>query len=228
MPRTCSATPRSACSWRARAAAPGFELTARNAQAIAAICRALDGLPLAIELAAARIRPLPPRALLARLSDPMSVLTTGPHDLPERQRTLRNTPDWSSGLLAAGQKALFARLGVLAGTFGVPAATAICGDSDAATDPRRVLDTLGSLATAAWSAPSPMTTSPGSACWRPSESTPSTACANRTTGKIREIQNCPGGRSTSSGNRHLLTFLLKLVLTLLFGPLHDKERHSQR
>ena len=169
MPRTCSATPRSACSWRARAAAPGFELTARNAQAIAGICRALDGLPLAIVLAAARIRPLPPGALLARLSDPMSVLTAGPRDLPERQRTLRNTLDWSFGLLSADQKALFARLGVLAGTFGVPAATAICGDSDA-TDPPRVMDTLGSLATAAWSAPSPMTTSPGSACWRPSES----------------------------------------------------------
>jgi predicted ATPase len=131
---------------RARAAAPGFELTGRNAQAIAGICRALDGLPLAIELAAARIRLLPPRALLARLSDPMSVLTTGPRDLPERQRTLRNTLDWSFGLLSADQKALFARLAVFAGTFGLPAVAAICGDAgDPATDGARVMDTLGSL-----------------------------------------------------------------------------------
>ena len=86
---------------RARAAAPGFELTERNAEAVAEICRRLDGLPLAIELAAARIRLLPPRALLARLDDRMSVLTAGPRDLPERQRTLRSTLDWSFGLLSA-------------------------------------------------------------------------------------------------------------------------------
>ena len=123
---------------RARAAAPGFELTARNAQAVAEICRRLDGLPLAIELAAARIRLLPPRALLARLDDRMSVLTSGPRDLPERQRALKNTLDWSFGLLAVGEQALFGRLGVFAGTFGLPAAAAVCGD---VAD----VDTLGSL-----------------------------------------------------------------------------------
>jgi len=90
---------------RAGAAASGFELTARNAQAVAEICRRLDGLPLAIELAAARIRLLPPSALLARLDDRMSVLTAGPRDLPERQRTLRNTLDWSFGLLSADEQA---------------------------------------------------------------------------------------------------------------------------
>src|SRR5271165_3858776 len=73
---------------RADAAAPGFELTGRNAQAIAEICRRLDGLPLAIELAAARIRMLPPSALLAPLDDRMSMLTAGPRDLPDGQRTL--------------------------------------------------------------------------------------------------------------------------------------------
>jgi predicted ATPase len=125
---------------RARAAAPGFELTPRNAGAVAEICRRLDGLPLAIELAAARIRLLPPRALLARLDDWMSVLTAGPLDLPERQRTLRNTLDWSFGLLTAAEQALFARLGVFAGTFGLPAAEAICGDPQ-----QPVMDMLGSL-----------------------------------------------------------------------------------
>ena len=102
---------------RARAEAPGFELTRRNIQAVAEICRRLDGLPLAIELAAARIRLLTPQALLARLDDRMGVLTTGPRDLPERQRTLRNTLDWSFSLLSADEQALFARLGVFAGTL---------------------------------------------------------------------------------------------------------------
>ena len=126
---------------RARAEAPGFELTRRNAQVVAEICRRLDGLPLAIELAAARIRLLPPRALLARLDDRMSLLTAGPRDLPERQRTLRNTLDWSLGLLSADEQALFTRLGVFVGSFGLPAVTAICGDAVQGS----VMDTLGSL-----------------------------------------------------------------------------------
>jgi predicted ATPase len=129
---------------RARAAAPGFELTSENVEAVAEICRRLDGLPLAIELAAARIRMLPPRALLARLDDPMSVLTQGPRDLPERQRTLKNTLDWSFGLLSGAEQALFARLGVFAGTFGLPAATAVCGDA-AGQVQVQMMDTLSSL-----------------------------------------------------------------------------------
>jgi predicted ATPase len=133
---------------RARAEAPGFELTRRNMQTVAEICRRLDGLPLAIELAAARIRMLPPRALLARLDDRMGVLTAGPRDLPERQRTLRNTLDWSFSLLTAGEQALFARLAVFAGSFGLPAVTAVCGDAvtaDQADQPGRVVETLSSL-----------------------------------------------------------------------------------
>ncbi len=126
---------------RARAEVPGFELTSRNAQVVAEICRRLDGLPLAIELAAARVRLLPPQALLARLDDPMSLLTAGPRDLPERQRTLRNTLDWSFGLLSADERALFTRLAVFAGSFGLPAVTAVCGD--AVRGP--VMDTLGAL-----------------------------------------------------------------------------------
>jgi predicted ATPase len=131
---------------RAQAASAGFELTSGNAAAVAEICRRLDGLPLAIELAAARVRLLPPQALLARLDDRMGLLTGGARDLPERQRTLRNTLDWSFDLLSAGEQALFARLGVFAGTFDLPAAEAVGAAGPA--DPGRaghVMDTLGSL-----------------------------------------------------------------------------------
>jgi predicted ATPase/class 3 adenylate cyclase len=131
---------------RAHAAVPGFELTGDNAEAVAQICRRLDGLPLAIELAAARVRLLSPQALAARLGEGLSLLTGGARDLPERQRTLRNTLDWSFGLLSAGEQAVLARLGVFAGSFGLPAAEAVCGHP--AADPGRpgaVMDTLSSL-----------------------------------------------------------------------------------
>jgi predicted ATPase len=114
---------------RAQAVAPGFRLTSQNAATVAEICRRLDGLPLAIELAAARTRLLSPTALLARLSDRMGVLTGGPRDAPERQRTLQNTLDWSFALLSPGEQAMVARLGVFAGSFGLPAVEAICGDA---------------------------------------------------------------------------------------------------
>jgi predicted ATPase/class 3 adenylate cyclase/tetratricopeptide (TPR) repeat protein len=130
---------------RAHAAAPGFEMTSENAAAIAEICRRLDGLPLAIELAAARVRLLPPQALISRLGQRFSLLTGGARDLPERQRTLRNTLDWSYGLLSAGEQTMLARLGVFAGTFGLPAAEAVCGAADAGGHAGQVMDTLGSL-----------------------------------------------------------------------------------
>jgi predicted ATPase len=133
---------------RAHAAAPGFELTGGNAAAVAEICRRLDGLPLAIELAAAKVRLLPPQTLLARLGQQLSLLTSGARDLPERQRTLKNTLDWSYGLLSASEQALFARLGVFAGPFSLPAAEAVGADSPdpgQAKGPGPVLDTLGSL-----------------------------------------------------------------------------------
>ena len=104
---------------RAHAAVPGFELTDANSEAVAQICRRLDGLPLAIELAAARVRLLPPPALLARLDDRMTILTRGARDLPERQQTLKNTLDWSFSLLSDSERALFARVGVFAGPFGL-------------------------------------------------------------------------------------------------------------
>ncbi|HSS91028.1 MAG TPA: DUF4062 domain-containing protein, partial [Streptosporangiaceae bacterium] len=134
---------------RAQAVAPGFRLTSQNAGTVAEICRRLDGLPLAIELAAARVRLLPPQALLARLGDPMGVLTGGPRDAPERQRTLKNTLDWSFALLAPGEQALLARLGVFADTFSLPAAEAVYGDAGGpgqADPPGPVIDILNSLA----------------------------------------------------------------------------------
>ena len=133
---------------RAHAAAPSFELTGGNAEAVAEICRRLDGLPLAIELAAARVRLLPPPALLPRLGQQLNLLTSGARDLPERQRTLRNTLDWSYGLLSASEQALFARLGVFAGPFSLSAAEAVGADAPdqgQAKEPGPVLETLGSL-----------------------------------------------------------------------------------
>jgi predicted ATPase len=134
---------------RAHAAAPGFELTSENAGAVAEICRRLDGLPLAIELAAARSRLLPPAALLARLDDRMSLLTGGARDLPERQRTLRNTLDWSFGLLSPAGQALFLRLGVFPGSFDLEAAGAVggAGEPEPAGQDQAgaIIDTLGSL-----------------------------------------------------------------------------------
>jgi predicted ATPase len=111
---------------RVREVKPDFALTADNAQAIAEICRRLDGLPLALELAAARSTVLPPEALLARLEQRLPLLTRGARDLPQRQQTLRNTIAWSYDLLDESDKALFRRLAVFAGDFTLEAAEAVC------------------------------------------------------------------------------------------------------
>jgi predicted ATPase/class 3 adenylate cyclase len=111
---------------RAQAAVAEFAVTAANAQAVAEICVRLDGLPLAIELAAPRIRVLPPRALLARLDQRLMLLTGGAQDLDERHRTLRATIEWSHELLLAEERALFSRFGTFIGGCRFEAAEALC------------------------------------------------------------------------------------------------------
>lgn len=116
---------------RASSVQPNFQLTDENAVAIAEICTRLDGLPLAIELAAARIKLLPPPALLARLERRLQVLTGGPRDLPARQQTLRNTLDWSYRLLNDDEQRLLRCLAIFSGGCSLDAAEAVyVADSD--------------------------------------------------------------------------------------------------
>jgi predicted ATPase/DNA-binding CsgD family transcriptional regulator len=110
---------------RARAVMPEFTMIEVNAAAVAAICRQLDGLPLAIELAAARVRLLPPTALLARLDKRLALLTRGPSDGPARHRTLRDAIAWSEGLLHDAEQRLLWRLAVFAGGFTLEAAESV-------------------------------------------------------------------------------------------------------
>ncbi len=111
---------------RAQAAHPAFHLTVDNAAVVAEICARLDGLPLAIELAAARGKLLSPQMMLERLQDRFGELADGPRDLPDRQRTLRGVMDWSYALLNEDEKRLFARLSVFIGGCTLAAAEAIC------------------------------------------------------------------------------------------------------
>jgi len=111
---------------RARAVDPAFRLTEANAATVAAICRRVDGLPLAIELAAARVKLLPPHALLARLTPRLPMLTGGGLDRPERQRTMRDTIAWSYEILNAEEQSMCRRLAVFAGDCALEAAEAVC------------------------------------------------------------------------------------------------------
>ena len=111
---------------RAQSVRSDFAVTNENAPALAEICTRLDGLPLAIELAAARVRLLTPQAMLDRLGERLALLTSGPRDLPTRQQTLRGAIDWSYELLGDHEQRLFARLAVFAGGCRLDAAEAVC------------------------------------------------------------------------------------------------------
>lgn len=122
---------------RAAAVDPDFQLDDRNVAAVAAVCQRLDGLPLAIELAAARSKLLPPEAMSRRLDRALDLLVGGAQDLPGRQRTLRATLEWSHGLLSPEERTLFARLAVFSGGWTLEAAEAVCGENG--------LDVFGTL-----------------------------------------------------------------------------------
>jgi predicted ATPase/class 3 adenylate cyclase/uncharacterized protein HemY len=128
---------------RATAVKPDFQVNHENAGVIAEICIRLDGLPLALELAAARVAILPPQALLTRLGQRLELLTGGPRDLPARQQTLRSTIEWSYGLLSEGEQRLFARFAVFVGGCLLEAAGSVCRLDG--SRPIDVLDTLSSL-----------------------------------------------------------------------------------
>ncbi len=129
----------------AQAVSPGFQVTNANALAVAEICARLDGLPLAIELAAARIKLLPPQALLARLGQRLQVLTGGARDAPARQQTLRNTIEWSYQLMDAVEQRLFRRLSVFVGGCTLEAIEALCTALETSAPTISVLDGMASL-----------------------------------------------------------------------------------
>ena len=128
---------------RAQAVKADFQVTNANAPAVAEICYRLDGLPLAIELAAARVKILTPHALLQRLGSRLSLLTQGPRDLLPRQQTLRNTIDWSYNLLDDAERQLFARLAVFVGGCTIDAVEQVCVlEHDRSTDVFALLASL--------------------------------------------------------------------------------------
>lgn len=130
---------------RAQAALPSFALTAGTAASVARICQRLDGIPLAIELAAARVRTLPISEIDRRLSDRFQLLTTGSRTSLPRHRTLQATLDWSHGLLDDTERRVFRRLSVFRGGFSYEAAEVVCADTDASQSTPSVLDGLSSL-----------------------------------------------------------------------------------
>jgi predicted ATPase/DNA-binding SARP family transcriptional activator len=131
---------------RAGDAAPGFALAPGNAAAVAEICRRLDGMPLALELAAARVAVLSPQQIAARLGDALTLLRGGDRAGLTRQQTLRATLTWSHELLGSPERVLYRRLGVFAGSFGVEAIDGVCADADGTCAGSAPLDLLAQLA----------------------------------------------------------------------------------
>ncbi len=149
---------------RAESARHAFALTAANARDVAGLAVRLDGLPLAIELAAARVKVLAPADLLARLDQRLPLLTGGAHDLPARQQTMRATIDWSHDLLDPAERWLFRRLAVFSGGFTLDAAESVAGP-DAPLD---MLDGVTSLVDKSLlrTIDHAATASRASGCWR--------------------------------------------------------------
>ena len=127
---------------RARAVRPDFALSPANAAAVAQLCRRLDGIPLAIELAAARIKLLGPQALLERLGSRLALLRGGARDLPARQQTLEAAIAWSYDLLSPREQRLFARVAVFSGSWGMEAVEAVCGGEEPGAE---VMDGVAAL-----------------------------------------------------------------------------------
>ena len=128
---------------RARTVAPGFSLNAQNAEAVAQICQRLDGMPLAIELAAARVNVLVPKQIVERLDNAVHLLTRGVQSNHSRHQTLRAALDWSFELLPTKEQAFFTRLSIFAGSFGVDAVEGVCAGEG--LDLAELLDLLANL-----------------------------------------------------------------------------------
>ena len=161
---------------RARAVQPGFLATGPAGVVVEDICRRLDGLPLAVELAAARLRALPLATLAERLGDRFRLLTGGARTVLPRQQTLRAVVDWSYDLLFEDERRLFARLASFTGGCGLTAAEAVCADEYLPAD--EILDVLSGWSTNPSSPPRAPAERPGSASSRPCGSTASNAWGN--------------------------------------------------
>ena len=169
----------------ARAADPSFGLTAGNAASVARICAQLDGLPLALELAGARLALVSPAELSSRLDAGLGALGSGPRDLPPRQRGLRAALDWTCGLLSPSELALFLRLAVFAGGFTSALVEAVASDDVLGPADNHHSITSPRSSTWRWCAASAAT---ASRCPRPCGCTRSsgspTACATRASGRL--------------------------------------------
>lgn len=144
---------------RARAVQPNFDIHTANAEDVAAVCAALDGIPLAIELAAARLRVLSPGQIRERLQDRFALLTSSANAGDERHRTLRGALDWSFDLLSEPERVLLARLSVFRGAWSLEAAEAVCGDPE--FPPSKLLDVLQGLVEASLVLYMPSESGPG-------------------------------------------------------------------